>query len=101
MQIVLHVYLHDATEEHLLPLVNQILHRVNSMATHAEMTAELTAIKDQVVKSRTEVLKKIADLEAAQANAGNTTPEEDAAMAALKQEVQATDDIVPDQPATP
>lgn len=68
------------------------------MASQAELAAELTALKDQVVKSRAEVLKKIGDLEAALANAGSTTPEVDAALAALKQEVQTTDDIVPDAP---
>lgn len=55
--------------------------------------AELLALKEQNDKARAEVLQKIADLEAA---VGQTTPEVDAAFAALKASVQTDDDIVPD-----
>lgn len=79
------------------PLLRELLQKVDHiMATQAELAAQLTAVKDQVVKSRTEVLKKIADLETALANAGSTTPEVDAALAALKTEVQTSDDVIPD-----
>jgi seryl-tRNA synthetase len=70
------------------------------MSTQAELAQQLRDIKDQNDKSRTEVLKKIADLETAIGNAGNTTPEVDAALAALKESVQTDDDIVADQPVT-
>lgn len=69
------------------------------MATQQELAAELTAIKEQNDKATAEILAKIADLETALANAGNTTQEIDDALAALKASVQRDDDIVPDAPA--
>jgi hypothetical protein len=72
--------------------------KLNSiMATQAELAQQLRDINTQNEKSRVEILQKIADLEAALANAGNTTPEVDEAVAALKASVQTDDDIVPDQ----
>ena len=68
--------------------------------SQAEVAQELRDIKAQNDKSRTEVLQKIADLEAAIANAGNSTPEVDEALAALKASVQTDDDIVADPPTT-
>lgn len=64
--------------------------------TQAELAAELAAVKVQNDKARAEVLAKIQALEDAIANAGNTTPEVDAALADLKASVQTDDDIVPD-----
>lgn len=64
-------------------------------ATHA---AELQALKDQVIKSRNEIIKLVGDLTAALNAAGGTTAEVDAAMAALRAELQITDDLVPDAP---
>lgn len=64
-----------------------------NMQELAQGLADLTAQTD---KARAEVVQKIADLEAAIANAGNTTPEVDAALEALKASVQASDDVVPD-----
>lgn len=64
--------------------------------SQSQLAAELTALKDQNEKARVEVLNKIADLETALANAGNTTQEVDDALAALKASVQTDDDIVPD-----
>lgn len=61
-----------------------------------QLAAELAAIKEQNDKARAEVLQKIADLEAAIINAGNTSPEVDAALTALKASVQTDDDIVAD-----
>ncbi len=68
------------------------------MATQAELAQELRDLKDQNDKARAEVLQKIADLEQAVTNAGNTTPEVDTAFQALKESVQTDDDIVPDAP---
>lgn len=59
-----------------------------------QLAADLTALQAQTEKAKTEVLAKIADLEIAITNAGNTTPEVDAALAALKTSVQGVDDIV-------
>jgi hypothetical protein len=66
------------------------------MVSQAEHAAALAALKDQVVKTRAETLEKIAKLEEAVANSGNTSPEVDEALAALKTAVQAADDDIPD-----
>lgn len=68
------------------------------MATQAELAQQLSEITAQNEKAKAEIVGKIADLEAAIANGGNTTPEVDAALASLKASVQSTDDIVPDPP---
>ncbi len=54
---------------------------------------------DKVTKIGTEtstLLVKITDLEAALAAGGNTTPEVDAAMEALKTQLKVVDDLVED-----
>lgn len=100
MKIEIHVHVHHHAPSAEFVELRSLIHtfQENVMASQAELAANLTALKDQVVKSRTEVLKKIADLEEALANGGGTTPEVDAALAALRAEVQASDDIVPDAP---
>jgi peptidoglycan hydrolase CwlO-like protein len=69
------------------------------MATQAEQAAKLSAVADQLDKATAEILAAIQALKDAQANAGNTTPEEDAATARLSTAAQALDDINPDAPA--
>lgn len=64
--------------------------------TQAELAQDLRDIRTQNEKARVEILQKIADLEAAIINSGNTTPEVDEALEALKASVQVDDDIVPD-----
>lgn len=66
------------------------------MATQAELAQSLADVSTQVDKAKAEIVAKIGDLETALANAGNTSPEVDAALAALKASVQGVDDIVPD-----
>lgn len=66
------------------------------MATQAEHAQALRDLKDQNEKARAEMLVKFTALEEAVANAGNTTPEVDAAMAELKASIQADDDLTPD-----
>lgn len=61
-----------------------------------ELLTELGSMKTQADKARAEIVAKIAALEEAIGNAGNTTPEVDAALIALRESVQAADDIVPD-----
>lgn len=61
--------------------------------TKEELTQELESITAQNEKARAEIMQKLADLEAAVAAAGNTTPEIDAAVAALKASVQTDDDM--------
>lgn len=94
-----HYYGCDAETNSLL---KTIIKNQNKMAlSQAEAAAELVRIKDQILKSRAEILAKIEALEIAQQNAGNVTPEVEAAMAELKDAAQATDDIVPDAPVEP
>lgn len=71
---------------------------VNILMTQAELLAQLQALKSQNEKAKVEITGKIATLETAIANQGQTTPEVDAALADLKQSIQGTDDIVPDAP---
>lgn len=74
------------------------------MATNAELQADLEAVTAQVAKIGTETsatLQKVTDLEAALAASGGTTPEVDAAMAALKAQVKLVDDLVPDTGPVP
>jgi chromosome segregation ATPase len=93
----LHIHIYQHSDKETKEALDSINHKLNKiMATQAEHAAELRAIKDQNDKARAEVLAKIADLETALANAGNTTPEVDEAMAALKASVQTDDDIVAD-----
>ena len=71
------------------------------MATQAELAQTLRDITAQNEKSRQEILTKISNLETALENAGNTSPEVDEAVAALKASVQTDDDLNEDTPTTP
>jgi hypothetical protein len=82
----------------LILSIHNLIQNQTIMATQEQLAQELRDIKTQNDKARAEVLQKIADLEAAIANAGNTTTEVDEALAALKASVQTDDDIVPDAP---
>jgi hypothetical protein len=90
-----------------LPLLGRILVSLNEfeykhMTTQAELAAKLTALAEQTNKAKAEVLGKLSDLAQALANAGNASPEVEAAFAALSTAVQGVDDIVPDPvPETP
>ena len=71
------------------------------MSTQAELAQALALVSAQVSKigGETEVLlAKVGELETAIALAGNTTPEVDAALAALRAQVQVVDDLVVDAP---
>jgi flagellar hook-basal body complex protein FliE len=76
--------------------------RTQIMKTQSQLTAELTAIGNQLTKIGTEsstTLQKVADLEAAiaaQTGGAEVTPELEAAVAALKTQVQVVDDLVSD-----
>lgn len=72
----------------------------NIMAKVNELAAQLTVVKEQVTKAKNEVIKRIADLEAALANV-DLPPDAEAALTALKAEVQAVDDLNPDAPPPP
>lgn len=62
------------------------------MAKLSELAGILTAVKDQAVRAKDEILKKIADLETALGDA-EIPAEATAALEALKSEVQGIDDI--------
>ncbi len=73
------------------------------VSTQDELATELAAVKDQLVKIGTEqqtqsdaLQAKIAELTAAIATAGNTTPAVDDALAGVKEEAQKLDDLIPD-----
>lgn len=69
--------------------------------TQAELAQQLTDAAAEAVKSKAEIVAKISDLETAITNAGNTSPEVDAALANLKDAVKGIDDLVPDAPTEP
>lgn len=72
------------------------------MSTQAEIAQGLTTLTAQVAKvgaESTKTLQKVTDLEAALANQDNVSPELQSAFDALKAQVQAVDDLIPDVPA--
>lgn len=73
------------------------------MATQAQVAADLVTLTGQVTKIKSEVTGKLQELTDAIANQGNASPEVEAALAALKTEVQAVDDLIVDAlpPAPP
>lgn len=75
-------------------LRTQKLNRERIAMAERDILAELGLLKDQVIKVRTEIMKKIAELEAA-INA-NDREKILAAIDALKAEVNPLDAIVPD-----
>lgn len=84
----------EAKLDKILKLLEKI------MATNAELAQSLNDLKAQADKARQEIVDKVAALEAA-IQAGGTTPEVDAALAALKGSVQSLDDLNPDVPPAP
>lgn len=89
------LYIHNDSED----LLKQILHNTKQIImTQAELAQALRDASAEADKAKAEILQ-ISDLETAIANAGNTTPEVDDALAALKTAVQGVDDdIVPYSP---
>lgn len=73
------------------------------MANQADAAAELVAVKDKLEKVRLEfgtatdaLMAKIGDLEKAVENAGQITPELQAAIDGVKEKAQVLDDMNPD-----
>jgi len=93
------IHIHHHYDSDKLDLIITKLNLI--MANQTELAQQLRDLKEQNDKARTEVLAKIADLEAAIIAAGNTTAEVDEALAALKASVQVDDDIVPDEAPAP
>ncbi len=66
------------------------------MANQAELAQALADLTSQLTKASGEILAKIAVLEQAIVDAGNVTPEVEAALSEAKAAAQSLDDIVPD-----
>ena len=66
-----------------------------------DFALQLTALKDQLAKAKTEITDKLTALGDAIDSADDVAPEVIAAFDELKAAVQAQDDIVPDAPTEP
>ena len=96
---VIHYHHHH---EHADGRVLYLLERI--MGTQTEHAADLQVITDQVTKIGTETsasLAKITELEAAIAVGGQTSPEVNEKVAALKAQLQVVDELVADVSASP
>ncbi len=65
-----------------------------------DFALQLTALKDQLAKAKTEIIDKLTALGDALDAADDVTPEVQSAFDDLKAAVQGVDDIVPDVPPT-
>lgn len=98
------IHVHHHADQALLDALHRLEQKL--MTTQAELAAQLQALAAQAEKSRGEVVaavgalnSRVAELEQALANAGQVSPEVEAAFAAVKNAVQAVDDLNPDAPA--
>jgi translation initiation factor IF-2 len=100
MSITVNVYHHFPVNADILTSLNEIKELI--MSTQAEITDLLNAATAQMQKVAVEsaaTLQKVADLEAVIASMGtNVSPELQAAVDALRVQVQLVDDLVPDAP---
>lgn len=102
LELHVHVHHHDGhdAEREILAAIATLERKI--MSTQAELASSLQSVTAKVDKiggeTRT-LLQKIDDLTTAVQNAGNTTPEVDAALAALQAQVDVVDNLVPDAPA--
>jgi ABC-type transporter Mla subunit MlaD len=71
------------------------------MASQTEHAEELRGVKRDLDEAFTELTDRIATLEQAIQNAGNTTPEVDEAMAAVKAQAEALKNVVPNPEPEP
>lgn len=106
MKIEIHHYHHVGDDissiKHVLDAILRL--EKNVMSTQAQLAADLNTVTQQIAKIGNETgktLQQVTDLQALLAAGGNTTPEVDAALAALKAQAQLTDDMVPDAPPAP
>lgn len=92
----IHIHIQDKEQ---LTLIIKKLDKI--MSDQTQLAADLQALTAQTEKAKAEIIAKVAELEAAITNAGNTTPEVDAALAGLKAAVQGVDDLNADAPPPP
>lgn len=99
MKFEIHVHHHKAGAD-LRRLLHPLVLQGNLiMQTQNELAADLAVVTEAVAKIGAETvvtLQKVTDLEAALASGGMTSPEVDAALQALKAQVQVVDDLIPD-----
>lgn len=96
MRIDVHVHHHlEFATPLILGAINQL--KDSLMTSQAELAQQLSDLTAQTEKARAEIVGKVASLEEAITNAGNVTPEVEAALASLKAAVQSVDDLNPDQ----
>lgn len=104
------IHIHHHPDQELIFLLREIresqfliINKLNTMAENTDKAlADLGAIKTQLTKIGTEtttLLQKVADLEAAAANADTPQSVLDA-IADVKAQAQIVDDEVPDAPTT-
>ena len=104
-----HIHIHPAASSEILTALATIIRSQTAiMKTQAELVEDLKAVAAQQLKTATEISalkdasavlqQKIANLETALQNAGNATPELEAAVAAVKAQAQTNDDLIPDLP---
>ena len=92
-----HVYHHGKKTKRLLRAL--LLQGEKLMGSQEELAAELTAVKETVAKIGDEtitLLAKIDELTALVEAGSQVSPEVQAALAALKEQAQVVDDLVPD-----
>lgn len=95
----IHVHIHD--DRHTKGMLEKILENQHSiitktnqiMASQAQVAQQLTTLSTQLDKALTEIQTQIQALTDAVAAAGNSTPEVDAAIAALGVSAQKLDDL--------
>lgn len=107
--VIVHHHKFDNSDDDLLHNVFTLIKSIHSkiiqiMATQAELAQAVNQISTQVGKIKDEtsgLQQKITDLENAVGNQDNVSPELQAAVDALKAQVQVVDDLVADVPAPP
>src|SRR6188768_2871869 len=93
----IHHYIHyDQHDEHnIIKKLNQIIMEQKDFAL------QLTALKEQLAKAKTEIIDKITALGDALDAADDVSPDVQTAFDELKAVVQGVDDIVPDATTEP
>lgn len=98
-----HVHIHASEDAHsinktLATLLRKVDEIMATQAEHLQGLKDITAQLNKISAESTANLEKLAALEQAIQDAGNTSPEIDAAMDDLRSGMQALDDKTPDLP---
>lgn len=113
INVNVHHYFHFPGEEAILERLGAISTSIEALKETITMNQQeaidaLTAVRAQQEKTANEIValkggvdtlnQTILDLEAQLANAGNVSPELEAAVNAVKAQAQVVDDLIPDAP---